>query len=83
MISNCPSGKLAFGPGYEHMEPEFDPSIATIKDGPLWVRGGIELVGDDGFVYETLNRLTLCRCGESKNKPYCDGAHDDIDFEAD
>ena len=57
--------------------------MATIKDGPLWVRGGIEMVADDGFVYEKLNRMTLCRCGRSSNKPYCDGSHKNAGFQAD
>ena len=83
MIANCPSGRLGFGPGHEELEPQFEPSLATIKDGPLWVRGGIELEADDGFVYEKLNRMTLCRCGRSSNKPYCDGSHKNAGFQAD
>ena len=83
MIANCPSGRLGFGPGYEDLEPQYEPSVATIKDGPLWVRGGIEMEAEDGFVYETLNRKTLCRCGRSSNKPYCDGSHKDAGFRAD
>ena len=83
MISNCPSGRLGFGPGYEHLEPQYEPSVATIKDGPLWVRGDIEMEADDGFVFDKLNRKTLCRCGHSSNKPYCDGTHKEIGFEAD
>ena len=83
MIANCPSGRLGFGPGYEEREPQYERSLATIKDGPLWVRGGIEMEAGDGFVYEKLNRMTLCRCGRSGNKPYCDGSHKDVGFQAD
>lgn len=83
MIVNCPSGKLMFGPGYEHMEPEYEPSVATVKDGPLWVRGGIEMESADGQPYQKLNRMTLCRCGRSDNKPYCDGAHKNAGFQSD
>jgi CDGSH-type Zn-finger protein len=46
------------------------------------VRGGIRIQAPDGFVYEVRNRVTLCRCGESKNMPFCDGTHDAIKFEA-
>ncbi|MGA8623090.1 MAG: CDGSH iron-sulfur domain-containing protein [Candidatus Sulfotelmatobacter sp.] len=41
----------------------------------MWVRGGIALVGADGQAYEIRNRMTLCRCGKSENKPFCNGAH--------
>ena len=83
MIANCPSGRLGFGPGYEDLEPEYDLSVATIKDGPLWVRGGIQMESADGKAYEKLNRMTLCRCGRSDNKPYCDGSHKNAGFQAD
>jgi CDGSH-type Zn-finger protein len=43
--------------------------------GPIMVRGGITIEGADGTVYEKRNRVTLCRCGKSKNKPFCDGSH--------
>ncbi len=89
----CPSGRLvAFektGEEPEALEPPFDQSIGLIEDptencsGPLWVRGGVEIVGQDGQSYELRNRVTLCRCGESKNKPFCDGSHVDIGWKAD
>ncbi len=80
---HCPAGRLvavdrATG---KDIEPTFAPSIGLIEDtaravsGPLWVRGGIPIVAADGETYEVRNRVTLCRCGRSNNKPYCDGAH--------
>jgi len=42
---------------------------------PLWVRGGVPIESADGSMYESRNRVTLCRCGKSENKPYCDGSH--------
>ncbi len=83
MVSNCPSGRLAVAePDGTPIEPGFEPSIATVPNGPLWVRGGIPITTQDGFTYETRNRVTLCRCGQSKNKPFCDGTHAEIGFEA-
>jgi CDGSH-type Zn-finger protein len=61
-------------------------SIGLIEDpeqqcsGPLWLQGGIPIVAADGFEYEVRNRVTLCRCGASKNKPFCDGTHATIKF---
>ena len=39
--------------------------------------------GADGEAYEARNRVTLCRCGASNNKPFCDGKHVEINFKAD
>ena len=78
----CPSGRLATQPdGAEHRdEPGYAPSIGVIRDGPLWVRGGVQVVAVDGTPYERRNRVTLCRCGHSRNKPFCDGSHKDVGF---
>jgi len=46
----------------------------------LWLRGGIAVTAADGFVYEVRNRVTLCRCGASKHKPFCDGSHAAVRF---
>lgn len=83
----CPSGRyVACDPGGAPLEPEFEPSIVLVEDpqlgvsGPIFVRGGIEVVDADGEPYEVRNRVTLCRCGESKNKPFCDGSHIAAEF---
>jgi CDGSH-type Zn-finger protein len=87
-VNNCPSGRLvawdrATGKPVEHTLPV---SIGIIEDpvekvsGPLWLRGGIPLVAADGTVYEVRNRVTVCRCGASKNKPFCDGSHAAVKF---
>jgi CDGSH-type Zn-finger protein len=81
--SLCPSGRYtACEPDTEDpIEPALPPSIAVIEDphegvsGPLWVRGGIPVVSAEGEPYEVRNRVTLCRCGRSANKPFCDGEH--------
>jgi CDGSH-type Zn-finger protein len=82
MVELCPSGRLAHAPTVdaEALEPEFEPSIAVIRDGPLWVRGGIPVESSDGTTYEVRNRVTLCRCGHSNNKPFCDGTHKEVGF---
>lgn len=82
MIERCPSGALTYeiAPGAETIEPDYPEEIAVIADGPLWVTGGIEIARADGQPVETRNRVTLCRCGHSKNKPFCDGTHIDVKF---
>jgi CDGSH-type Zn-finger protein len=80
---NCPSGRLvAWDEQDDPIEPDFGPSIVVTEheDGrpsALWVRGGVEIESVDGAIYEKRNRVTLCICGESENKPLCDGSHFD------
>ena len=56
--------------------------IKITKDGPIYVSGGIRVESFDGRGYEIRNRQTLCRCGGSKNKPFCDCSHFYIKFQA-
>jgi CDGSH-type Zn-finger protein len=80
---HCPAGRLVAWDRKtgQPIEPKFEPSLTLIEDtakqvgGPIWVRGGIPVTSADGETYEIRNRLTLCRCGRSSNKPFCDGAH--------
>jgi CDGSH-type Zn-finger protein len=85
---HCPGGRLvakhrATG---QAIEPHFEPSIGLVQDtaqgisGPIWVRGGIPIIGTDGQPYEVRNRVALCRCGASSNKPFCDGSHTSTQF---
>lgn len=49
--------------------------IKAIENGPLQVSGDINLIGIDGNKIETNGDVFLCRCGQSNNKPFCDGSH--------
>ena len=85
---DCPSGRLVAWDNAtgKPIEPKFEPSAALVEDpakncsGPVWLRGGVQVVAADGFEYEVRNRVTLCRCGASQNKPFCDGQHAAIGF---
>ncbi len=85
---DCPSGRLVAWDNATKtaIEPKLDLSIGLIEDpvedcsGPLWVKGGVQVVSEDGFHYERRNRVTLCRCGASHNKPFCDGSHASVKF---
>lgn len=90
-VSHCPSGRLVLWDKETEkvLEPPFEPSIGIIEDpgikvsGPIWVKGGIRIEGADGKSYEVRNRVTLCRCGQSSNKPFCDGTHASMHFHDD
>ena len=79
----CPSGRLTLVDKHtgQKMEPELEKEIYLVNDvpaghlGPIYAKGGIQVTGADGFAYEVRNRVTLCRCGESRNLPFCDASH--------
>lgn len=79
----CPSGRLTIEnaqTGISEEKPLFQ-ELVVLEDpsknvsGPIWVKGGITIVGADDVMYERRNRVTLCRCGQSQNKPFCDATH--------
>ena len=81
---NCPAGRLtAINENGQMLEPRLDSEISLVEDpvnncrGPLWVKGRIRIEGAGGEGYEIRNRVALCRCGESRNQPYCDASHYD------
>ena len=86
--NHCPAGRLVVHDNKtgKALEEELTPSIGVVEDpalgcsGPLWVRGGIAIESENGTPYETRNRVTLCRCGASVNKPFCNGSHASIRF---
>ena len=82
MIDQCPSGALAYAleAGGSPVEIELPQEIALTPDSAIWVSGGIPVLRSDGQPCEVRNRVTLCRCGASKNKPFCDGAHEEAGF---
>ncbi len=78
----CPAGRLvAQDKDGKILEEDFEPSIEILQDpeervsGPIFVKGNVKIESAKGFTYEQRNRVTLCRCGESENKPFCDIMH--------
>ncbi len=82
MVERCPSGALTYTlPGADgDVEPALAEGVAVLDDGPLWVTGSVPVERADGKSLETRNRMVLCRCGQSKNKPLGDGLHSDAGF---
>jgi CDGSH-type Zn-finger protein len=86
---DCPSGRLVAWDSQSNapIEKAFAAAAVLLEDpvkkcaGPIWLRGGVQVVGSDGFEYEVRNRVTLCRCGASNNKPFCDGSHASTGFQ--
>jgi CDGSH-type Zn-finger protein len=82
VIGKCPSGALSYSINGEPQSVSTREATITLeKNGPLRITGGIELQGARWGQGASQEHYTLCRCGASKNKPFCDGSHVTIDFD--
>ncbi|WP_433444199.1 CDGSH iron-sulfur domain-containing protein [Nonomuraea sp. CA-141351] len=86
-IDHCPSGSYSYAlqRGGDSIEPDLPQAISVLEEenglaSALWMTGGVPVLRADGLPLQTRNRMTLCRCGHSGNKPLCDGTHRKIDF---
>ena len=82
ICDKCPSGALSYSlPGGEREQAVDRPPTINISpkrygaDGPYDIQGSIQLIDHADNVPESEEHYTLCRCGASKNKPFCDGTH--------
>ncbi len=83
-IMKCPSGALSYTvENVEYRDQDREPMVTVTKDGPYAITGGIELLEQSTGEGASTEHYTLCRCGGSKNKPFCDGTHWSIGFEDD
>ena len=77
---DCPSGAIQYA-RHDGGPAEEAPPVNLVnlrENGPYAFRGELTLAGHDDIGF----RATLCRCGASKRKPFCDGSHNDIHFKA-
>lgn len=89
MAHHCPSGRLiVWNKNNQPIEDEKQEVVlGLIEDignklaGPIALWGGIPLKSAKGEFYEVRNRQTICRCGQSSNKPFCDGTHASMQFQ--
>lgn len=81
VIRACPSGALSYSlDDKEAAAPDRAPAIKVSKDGPYHVTGGVQLADAAWGEGASRERFALCRCGASKNKPFCDGSHWHVGF---
>ena len=81
-VNECPSGRLVLiDKDGDQPEEIHEPEILIVQDpeqdssAGIFVRGPITIEAADGEEYEVRNRVALCRCGRSQNKPFCDAMH--------
>jgi len=84
VVQRCPTGALHFerldgGP----QEPVPSETSVTLRpNGPLFLRGDVQVLAVDGSLIRRDTRVALCRCGHSAHKPFCDGSHRQAGFSA-
>lgn len=76
-VESCPTGALRYErtDGQPGESPVVPTSIEPRRNGPLFVRGNLQVTDAQGNVVRQATRLALCRCGLSQNKPHCDLSH--------
>ncbi len=76
VVQRCPTSALRYErlDGGEQEQGAAPTTIQARRDGPLWVRGDLQIIDQDGSV-RRLTRAVLCRCGHSANRPFCDNTH--------
>ncbi|MDR2412719.1 MAG: CDGSH iron-sulfur domain-containing protein [Rickettsiales bacterium] len=87
-ITECPAGRLvARDKDGNIIEKHFEPEIEIVEDpqrncsAGIYVKGNIPIESADGKMYEVRNRAALCRCGHSRNTPFCDATHVGMEFD--
>ena len=85
VVKNCPSGAVSYkmvnGISEEKNIQQEKVTIKVNKGGPYLIRGKIKVIDKDGTETIKVGSVALCRCGGSKNKPFCDGTHKTRDFD--
>ncbi|MFH0867379.1 MAG: (4Fe-4S)-binding protein [Bacteroidota bacterium] len=87
-VNSCPTDALTFywnneGPKDQQKAGQSTTEISIIKNGPYIVKGAFKITDTDGNEIETQSTASLCRCGYTKKRPFCDGSHVDSDFKID
>ena len=83
-VMKCPTGALRFRRLDDGAQEPVaaETSVEPRTNGPLFVRGNLRFVNARGEVIRETTRAALCRCGQSENKPFCDGTHRAVGFRA-
>lgn len=87
-VGHCPTNALTFYWNNEkntekNEKDKTTTEISIMKNGPFLVKGSFIIFDTDGNEIVTENTAALCRCGQTKNKPFCDGSHVDAGFKID
>lgn len=79
-VLNCPSGALSIQDESNAQKESPAVSVSFIENGPIIIEGEVRMAYKGESLVHERKRISLCRCGASSNKPYCDGTHRKTDF---
>lgn len=80
-VEACPSGALSYiSKGKNNDAVQIETKVEALENGPLLVYGTLHITNSNGTKEKKNKTTAFCRCGASKNKPYCDGAHVKVEF---
>jgi CDGSH-type Zn-finger protein/uncharacterized Fe-S cluster protein YjdI len=81
VCERCPSGALTYTmkTGNKTELADKENTVQIVYNGPYYVRGDL-VIEDADDIPGVRYRAALCRCGQSKNKPFCDNSHEKIEF---
>ncbi len=82
VVERCPSGSLTYArkDGGDAETPDFENTVTVGYNGPYFVRGDLEIANAPPDMEGVAKRAALCRCGQSKIKPFCDNSHEKAGF---
>ena len=82
VVARCPTGSLAWHPADASRaeQPAAENTVTVANNGPLYLRGDLQIDGAGEGMPGVRLRAALCRCGQSKNKPFCDNSHEGAGF---
>jgi len=85
IVSHCPTGALhaRWADGTPAETPPEPIVVTPTLDGPLFVHGRMAVRDRQGHIIREDVRMAFCRCGHSRNKPFCDNSHDEVHFHSD
>ena len=83
IVTRCPTGALTFerADGQTTESAPGENTVFLSSRGPLYMQGDLDIEGAPDDMPGVRFRAALCRCGQSKNKPFCDNAHETTDFD--
>lgn len=83
VVQRCPTGALTvdYADGTRPETPDAENSVHVAYNGPLFVRGDLNIADAPANAPGLKFRAALCRCGKSRNKPYCDNSHEKDGFQ--
>jgi len=84
IVAQCPTQAISYYWNHKGQKTEEEKTeVVIIKNGPFLIKGSFKVLDIDGNEIVSENPASLCRCGQTKDRPFCDGSHIQYDFKID